>query len=90
MEYANGCHPSDKIIVFGESNEIDQDLCLDADSIGAGTQLVCPVHTDLVIFVFGSQWWKDNGGSLETNAKIKAWCYRCQKEIEFDTWSWRG
>jgi hypothetical protein len=72
------------------TEESDGTFMMDADCVSNGQPLVCPVHVDVVMYVFGTDWWKHNGGSDTTNATIKPWCGRCGKEYTVRTWSYRG
>ena len=65
-------------------------LEIDADCVVDGDVLMCPIHHDCQIYVFGTNWWNHEGGSFEVNAKFDAWCCQGQHTIKVDAWSWRG
>ncbi len=63
---------------------------IDGDCINDGDYLVCPQHNEKVIYVFGTDWWENGGGTFDENPILSAWCYKCQIAWTLKPWSYRG
>ena len=65
-------------------------LIIDGDCANPGDYLVCRIHTDETIYVFGTNWWALLGGTMADNPIWDLHCYECNKKFKIEAWSYRG
>lgn len=66
---------------------------LDIDASNDGDYIVCPVHDQEIIFVFGTDWWRKWGGECSygwTSLILEGWCWRCCKTYKIHVGSYGG
>lgn len=66
---------------------------IDIDDSNDGDYIVCYKHTDEIIYVFGTDFWRKEGGTCSygwSSINIDGWCPRCQKTYRVGLGSYGG
>lgn len=66
---------------------------IDVDASNDGDYVVCATHQNEIIYVFGTDFWRKEGGTSGFgwgSLEVKGWCRHCQKTHKIMLGSWGG
>ena len=66
---------------------------LDIDDSNEGDYIVCPNHNELIVYVFGTDFWRKEGGNSSygwSSITVTGWCYKCNRHHRINLGSYGG
>jgi hypothetical protein len=72
---------------------LDPNEDLDVDGTNDGDYVVCDVHQDVIVYVFGTGFWHKEGGESGfgwSSLPLNGWCYKCDRQRSFNVGSYGG
>lgn len=66
---------------------------LDVDDSNDGDYIVCHKHNDVIVYVFGTNFWQKEGGESSygwSSITVDGWCFKCRKHHKINCGSYGG